>query len=524
MGFDFTKFSDERLDSGFVTWLIEERWPTSAARYGRLWDYYQNPMVDRGSAGVLSERTNESSRGYVQAQEVGLPTRITGLAYTGAADVRAGRPVRDVQRKEVVIENDIAWRINAMVDFLFGKPVKLISRSPQAARRRDIEAIVEAVFSANGGIGFFQDMAVLGSVYGFVDCMIRPGEVAAHGPGDGGHRAAHGPTEKTHHTSAFPSCLEAASRIGLELIEAPRALPVLDEGDYRRIVVYVQNVVQARNRVRGEGRFLSRLLGPLAGAGGRGDRDTAMVTEVLGPRWWQRYEDRRLVAEGPNVLGEVPVVHIQNLAQPYFYEGLGDVEQLIPLQDELNTRLSDRASRLTMQAFKMYLAKGIEGIEERPVAPGRMWYTDNPEATVESFGGDTAAPSEDRHIAEVRDALDKVSGVTPVVAGLLRNKLGNLTSGVALKMTFMGMLAKTLRKQRTYGQGIAEICRKVLALLDARGVYHTDQADRRVEVVFPDPLPADEMDRLNEARAKMELGVPAEQVLGELGYGMANGQ
>ncbi|HEV58667.1 MAG TPA: hypothetical protein ENN87_14415, partial [Phycisphaerales bacterium] len=65
MGFDFTKFSDERLDSGFVTWLIEERWPTSAARYGRLWDYYQNPMVDRGSAGVLSERTNESSRGYV---------------------------------------------------------------------------------------------------------------------------------------------------------------------------------------------------------------------------------------------------------------------------------------------------------------------------------------------------------------------------------------------------------------------------------------------------------------------------
>jgi len=519
MGFEFGRFEDGRLDAGFVTWLIEERWPALAARYGRLWDYYLNPIVGTG-ANVLDERGSESSRGYVQAQEVGLPPRITGMVYAGVSDVRQGRPARDVRRKEVVIENDIAWRVNAMVDFLFGKPVKVISRSSRERQRAEIEALLEAVFAANGGIGFFQDMAVLGSVYGFVDCVIRPGVALFEGSGADGARIERLPSEGPSDDAAFSSCLAAASQVGLELIEAPRALPVLDEGDYRRIVAYVQNVVQGKNRVRGEGRFLSRLLGPLAGGGvGKDRRETVMVTEVLGARWWQRYEDRRLAAEGPNVLGEVPVVHIQNLAQPYYYEGLSDVEQLIPLQDELNTRLSDRANRLTMQAFKMYLAKGVEPMEDRSIAPGRMWFTDNPDATVETFGGDASSPSEDRHIAEIRDAMDKVSGVTPMVAGLLRNKLGNLTSSVALKMTFMGMLAKTMRKQRTYGQGIAEICRKVLKLLDACGAYRTDEADRRVEVVFANPLPTDEMDRLREAKAKLGLGIPAEQVLRELGYG-----
>ena len=127
-------------------------------------------------------------------------------------------------------------------------------------------------------------------------------------------------------------------------------------------------------------------------------------------------------------------------------------------------------------------------------------------------------PSEDRHITDIREAIDKVSGVTPVIAGLLKNKIGNLTSGVAIKMMFMGMLAKTTRKQFTYGQGIGEVCRMVLGLLDKCGVYPTEASEREVEVVFPNPMPEDTMDRLKAAQIKRELGVPQEEVMRELGY------
>ena len=108
--------------------------------------------------------------------------------------------------------------------------------------------------------------------------------------------------------------------------------------------------------------------------------------------------------------------------------------------------------------------------------------------------------------------------VTPVVAGLLNNRVGNLTSAVALRLTFMGMLNKNERKQYTYSEGIRQICRMVLSILDTANIYHTDAEEREVDIIFPSPLPENMLEKLKEAQIKRELGVPAEQVLRELGY------
>jgi hypothetical protein len=166
----------------------------------------------------------------------------------------------------------------------------------------------------------------------------------------------------------------------------------------------------------------------------------------------------------------------------------------------------------------MYLGKGIEGFENKPISPGRMWCTDNPDASIQEFGGDAAAPSEHSHVAEIRAAMDKTSGVTPVVAGILKDRIGNLTSAVALRLTFMGMLSKNERKRHTYSEGLGRICRMVLSILDTADIYKTSEAERDVEIIFPSPLPENMMERLKEGQLKRELGVPAEQVLRELGY------
>ena len=146
-----------------------------------------------------------------------------------------------------------------------------------------------------------------------------------------------------------------------------------------------------------------------------------------------------------------------------------------------------------------------------------MWCTDNPEANIEEFGGDAASPSEDLHIAEIREALDKASGVTPVVAGVLKSKLGNLTSAVALRVVMSGTLSKTERKRFTYGEGIKQISQMVLQMLDTAGIYKTTKAGARGGNLFPCPLPENTMEKLQEAQIKKELGVSQEQVLRELG-------
>ena len=477
MAFELTIFADDTFHADFLEWLVEEQWPSQQEHFGRLWDYYQNPTV--------AAYADADSRG-VQAQETGLPTRITSRQYRSTREAAFGKPVAGISRKEVVIENDIAWRIGAMVDFLFGKGVSFVSRAAQADRAKEIEQILKAVFEANGGAGFFQDLAVLGSVYGFADCLLRPGErllAQLH------RRQRCGAAHTSDGTSDFHAALEHAHDLALELIDAPRALPILEESDYRSLRYYVQHFQQACNAVDDSSGAIVSVLGKRTSSR---QRRVITVTEILGATAQQRYENGVLTCERENPLGFVPVVHIQNLAQPYYYEGVSDVEQLIALQDELNTRLSDRASRITMQAFKMYLAKGLDSFADQTVGPGQIWFTSNPDATIEAFGGDGACPSENLHIAEVREAMDKISGVTPVVAGVLKNKLGNLTSGVALKMTFMGMLSKTARKQLTYGEGLKSIARMALSILDKAGVYATEPQERDVEAVFANPLELEE--------------------------------
>jgi hypothetical protein len=493
MRLDLTRFDDPALDADFLAYLLAEEAPARALHLQRLWAYYRNDLSPLGAGGPALRPDTDwtaSARPYVQAQEFGLPARITGrshLAYGGA-----GVPVPALARREVVIENDIGWRVDTGVHFLAGKPVGTESLARDPAQARTIEAALDAVWLASGGPSMVQELALLGAVYGFVDVVVRTPASAPADPAD---------------AAADPGAL-----VQLEAVEAPRILPILDADDYRRLRYWVQVYRRPTNRLSGRNP-LARLLGR-----GAARAEEVEAVEILGPTWWQRYEDGRLAAEGPNPLGRVPVVHIQNFAHPMHYEGAGEVEPLIPLQDELNTRLSDRANRVTFQSFKMYLGKGIDGFEDRAVAPGRMWSTDNPDARIEEFGGDASCPSEDAHIDQVRQALDKTSGVTPLAAGLLRDQLGNLTSAAALRVVLAGTLARLERKRLTYGAGLAETNRLVLEALDRFGVLKTDPADRATRLHWASPLPDDTAARLEEAAAKRDLGVPTEVILRELGY------
>jgi hypothetical protein len=490
---ELSNFAAPDLDEGFVEHLVREESLPRAIHFGRLWAYYRNDLSPLGAGLPEAHAGAEGDwaaclRPYTQAQEFGLPARITGRTHLGFGGT--GVPLAAFRRKEVVIENDIGWRVDTGVHYLAGKAVGLESLTEDRATAERIESVLRAVWEASGGQACLQEMALLGAVYGFVDVVVRARNEEDDGPVEA----------------------RAARAVTIEPVEAPRILPILEEDDYRRLRYWVQVFRKQVNRVSGR-RRAGRPFGPV-----QPEAEEVETVEILGPRWWQRYEDGRLAAEGENPLGCVPVVHIQNLPHPYHYEGFGEVEPLIALQDELNTRLSDRANRVTFQSFKMYLGKGIDGFEDRPVAPGRMWATDNPDAAIEEFGGDADSPSEEVHVEELRQALDKVSGVTPLAAGLLRDNLGNLSSATALRVVLMGTLARLERKRLTYGAGLMEMNRMILEALDRLGIFHTRPEDRATRLHWPSPLPENLGEKLAEAKAKRDLGVPAETVLRELGY------
>ncbi len=512
---DFADIGERGLTAGALDNLIDGHERGTLPRLRMLWNYYRNPLLLRSvEAGVAVQ-----GRAYRLGQERGLPARIVG-AGGGSGGTGAGlRPAAG--GREIVIENDIAWRVHAMVDFLFSKPIRLVSGAADEAKRTLIQRVLDEAWEGSGGAALLQDLALLGHVYGHVDMAVRATDLAGAGGGT--------------------DPVAAARRVKIEVIEPTRGIPIIDPRDARTLQGYVvraqvethegarlwtteilsptrRSVYEEEVEGRGAtGSWLARAAARVRG----GPERSAVATGASAGERDQAGTHATLVHEEPNTVapGEVPVVHIQNISQPFAYTGLSDVEALIPLQDELNTRLSDRANRVALQSFKMYLAKGIEGFGERPVGPGQLWTTDNPDASIEAFGGDGASPSEDRHIEQLRDAMDKASSLPPLATGVVQAKVGNLTSENALRLTLGGVLARTNRKRLLYGRGIAQVCRLVLSALDHAGVLRTSEEERRVRVEWPDPLPSTPEGALSAAKAKLDVGIDRQRVRSELGYG-----
>lgn len=480
------------LDTAALRLAIQRHRQSRLPRFERLWSYYRNPLRPR-------TRALNGARGwYSLAQEAGLPSRITGRGPRASAHIHGDD--RAATAREIVIENDIGWRIHSMVDFLFAKPVQIRSTARDPELAKTIESVLDAVWEASGGIALLQDIALLGHVYGHVDLVVRL-------------TADEEPAPASDHAS------RAAAGVRIEPVEPRRGVPLLDAGDYRRILAYAVHFDRTIQHALPDGPHAPHAPHSAVDASLQADAPRhEQYTEIFTPHQRVLIHAGRLIESEPLDAfdGRIPVVHIQNMAQPFAFEGLSEVEPLIPLQDELNTRLSDRASRVTMQSFKMYLAKGIENFDQRAVAPGQIWSTSSPDASIAEFGGDADSPSEESHIREVREALDKISAVPPLASGVVRAKIGNLTSANALRITLMGLLSKTARKRVTYGGGIARASALVLAALDQMGILRTSPADRGVRLWWPDPLPEDMTERVRAAEAKARLGVPREQVIDEL--------
>jgi hypothetical protein len=462
--------ADAALGPELLDQLVTEHLQTRLPRLRRLWRYYRNPASPTHPSWQAGGDPTEMGSPPL-AQEAGLPRRLQRKAADG--------------QRERVIENDIAWRVHTLVDFMAARPPVIRSTADDPGLASRIDALLDAVFDQAGGGRFFHDLVLLGSIYGDVDVLVRP-------------------------TLGTP--LPAS----LVLLPPTRAIPVIDTRDYRRARGVVIHTASATQRDRG---WLSRL----RGGGGEPAGWCEAWTASSHTQWHRaggvgRAGVWRRVGGRVHGLGSLPVVHIQNLPQPLMHPGLSDVEPLIPLQDELNTRLSDRANRVTFQSFKMYLGRGIEGFTDRPVGPGQMWSTSDPTASIQEFGGDAATPGETAHIAEVREAMDKASGVPPIAAGVMHGRVGRLTSENAVRIVLLGLLARVQKKRMTYGVGLQQIAQRVLAAADAAGSLHTTPHQRQVQIDWPDPLPQNETDALQRALLKRQLGVPQDRVLAELGY------
>ena len=201
-----------------------------------------------------------------------------------------------------------------------------------------------------------------------------------------------------------------------------------------------------------------------------------------------------------NPYGFIPFVHIPNSRPANEYWGVSDLKDVIPLNRELNERMSDMADVIRFHADPPILFKGVMEHSNLAVGPGTVW--DIPEgAEVELLEWRGQAPAVQEHIERVMRALHDVAETPKSAFG----DSGRLLSGVALEIELQPLIQKTLRKRVWWSAGLRRRNRYILQIAEQKGLGSF--APYRSKVLWPPLLPTDNDAEVRNNVALVEAGL-----------------
>jgi hypothetical protein len=224
----------------------------------------------------------------------------------------------------------------------------------------------------------------------------------------------------------------------------------------------------------------------------------------------------------PNIFGEIPLVHIQNLPHAASFFGVADIDDIAPLNEELNVVGHSMRETIKYHSEPVTLIFGAKARELEKGA-SKTWSGLPVDSRVENLQlyGDQAA---------AKQFFDMVMLAMHMVGGIPQQALGELqvianTSQAALEMQYMPLWEKTCRKYLTYGLGIKRVNKLVLRILES--YFRVDLAEilkledpssaDDCDIEFASPFPRDETLHLNELEQKLRIRVTSHaQALREL--------
>lgn len=218
----------------------------------------------------------------------------------------------------------------------------------------------------------------------------------------------------------------------------------------------------------------------------------------------------------PNPLGVVPVVPLTNrpsLTSPY---GVSEFLNVIPLQDAINKELADMLVASEYIAFPQRYATGLEiavDDEGNSVAPfnialDKFLVAEDKEAHF----GTLAAGDLSNYVKAIETLVQHLSTETRTPPHYF-NVGGNLPSGDAIKAAETGLVAKSRRKMRFYGEAWEEVMRLCFKVLGDPKADITDS-----ETIWGDPEYRSESELADALVKRAAIGVPRQQLWEDAGY------
>lgn len=241
--------------------------------------------------------------------------------------------------------------------------------------------------------------------------------------------------------------------------------------------------------------------------------EQVLYKQIWTHEYWQVWEGQELINEGPNPYGFIPIVHIPNYPLANSNYGVSDIEDQIPLNIELNEKMSDISEIIDYHSSPITIVKGAK-VGQLEKGANKVWGNLPKESDVYNLQmtGDLGAAT--NYINTLRMAMFEVSNIPEIALG--SNQAISNTSGIALQIMNMPIIERTRMKRVMYGTGIELVNKMILAVafreqlltrppgIDPRVLFKTT-------VQWDDALPKDKLLELEQIQLEMNMGLESKR-------------
>lgn len=241
----------------------------------------------------------------------------------------------------------------------------------------------------------------------------------------------------------------------------------------------------------------------------RSVEDTVIYKELWTKEETQIYEDGVLIDTIPNEYGFIPFVQIKNFPIAGRTRGFGDLDDIIPLNIELNTKRSDVSEVIDYHSAPITLVYGAR-IGNLEKGANKVWGGLPKDAKVENLNlqGDLTASVS--YTTDLKTSMCEIAGIPETVLGGA-SAVSN-TSGVALQYMNLPLIEKTNVKRGCTKAGLVKINKMILMIALEEGLISVPEGISLKDflsnsITFPDSLPKDELIELQKIQQEMVLAL-----------------
>ena len=235
--------------------------------------------------------------------------------------------------------------------------------------------------------------------------------------------------------------------------------------------------------------------------------------QVWTDKFVEVYMGENLISRIPNKYGIIPFRQIKNLPNQGKTEGISDVEDIIPLNMEINLKKSDISEIIDYHSAPITIVFGAR-VSQLERGANKVWGGLPKDAKVENLRLDGDLSAAQNYTADLKKEMHEVGGVPEGVLG------GDLaisnTSGIALQIALKPILDRVKMKRVMTKEGLEHINKLILLIAEKEGLISVPEGISRKdyfhnEVYFDSPLPKDTLLELQEIELEMRMGLESRE-------------